>query len=57
VFTWNGFSKGEPLALYTEISHRSCGADRTQVFLAFSRTPRTHPAWEEMRAIRKDTQC
>ena len=57
VFTWNGFSRGEALALYTEISHRSCGADRTQVFLAFSRTPRTHPAWEEMRAIRKDTQC
>jgi len=55
--TWNGFSKGEALTLFTEISHRSCGTDRSQVFLAFSKAPRTHPAWEEMRRIRKDTPC
>ena len=57
VFTWNGFSKGEPLALYTEIAHRSCGTDRSQVFLAFSRSPREHAVWNDMRAIRKDTPC
>lgn len=57
VFTWNGFSKGEALALYTEITHRTCGPDRTQVFLAFSKAPRADAIWDEMRAIRKDTPC
>ena len=57
VFTWNGFSKGEALALHTEVAHRACGADRTQVFLAFSRAPRTHAVWNDMRAIRNDTPC
>jgi hypothetical protein len=57
VFTWNGFSRGEALALYIEIAHRSCGADRSQVFLAFSRAPRGNAVWQEMRSIRKETPC
>jgi len=57
VDTWNGFSRGEALTLYTEIAHRACGAERSQVFLAFSRAARTQPVWEELRRIRKDTPC
>jgi hypothetical protein len=57
VWTWNGFSKGEPLVLHAEITFRDCGADRTQVFLAFSKAPRDHAAWEDLRSIRKDTRC
>ncbi len=57
VYTWNGFSKGEALTLQAEIAHRSCGTDRSQVFLAFSRAPRTAAVWDEMRAIRRQTPC
>lgn len=57
VWTWNGFSRGEPLALQGEITLRACGEERTQVFFAFSRAPRTHAAWEELRGIRRATAC
>ena len=57
VYTWNGFAKGEALTLNTEIAHRSCGTDRSQVFLIFSQAPRTNAFWDEMRRIRKDTPC
>ena len=57
VWTWNGFGKGEPLVLHAEITSRDCGAERTQIFYAFSRAPRTHAAWDELRAIRKATGC
>ena len=57
VWTWNGFGKGEPLLLTTEITTRDCGADRTHIFYAFSRAPRTHAVWDELRAIRKATAC
>lgn len=57
VYTWNGFSKGEALTLNTEIAHRSCGTDRSQVFLIFSQAPRTDAFWDEMRQIRNDTPC
>src|SRR5438128_4082802 len=40
LWTWNGFAKGEPLALDIEIAWRACGAERTQVFFAFSKAPR-----------------
>ena len=51
------FGKGEALALYLEVAQRDCGSDRTQVLFAFSRAPRTHGAWDELRAIRKATAC
>jgi hypothetical protein len=57
VWTWNGFSKGEALALNLEIAHRACGAERTQVFFAISRAERGRPAWKELRDIRADTRC
>jgi hypothetical protein len=57
LWTWNAFARGEPLTLHLEIAHRDCGADRTQIFFAFSRAPRTHAAWEELRGIRKATAC
>ena len=57
LWTWNGFGKGEPLALHLEVSQRDCGAERTQVLFAFSRAPRTHAAWDELRSIRKATAC
>ena len=57
LWTWNGFSKGEPLTLHLEITHRPCGDDRTQIFYAFSKSERTKPAWDELRAIRTATRC
>ena len=57
VWTWNGFGKGEALVLNTEIAVRDCGAERTQVFLAFSKTPRDAKAWPPMRDIREQTRC
>ena len=57
LWTWNAFARGEPLTLHLEIAYRDCGAARTQIFFAFSRAPRTHAAWDEMRAIRKATGC
>lgn len=57
LWTWNGFSKGEPLTLHLEVAQRPCGEDRTHVFFAFSRAARTHAAWDELRAIRKSTAC
>lgn len=56
VRTWNAFSKGEPLLLYGEIGHRSCG-ERMQIFFAFSRSKRDRPIWEGLRAVRKATTC
>ena len=57
VWTWNAFSKGEPIVLNLEITQRSCNAERTQVFFAISKAPRTHAAWNELRRIRGDTGC
>jgi hypothetical protein len=57
VWTWNGFGKGEPLQLNLEIAHRPCGADRTQIFYALSKAPRTQAVWDQLRAIRAATRC
>jgi hypothetical protein len=57
LWTWNGFSGGEPLVLHLEVTQRNCGEDRSQVFFAFSRAARTQPTWEELRGIRQATAC
>ncbi len=57
VWTWNGFSKGEALVLHAEITMRACGTERTQIFHAFSRAPRTQADWEELRGVRQATGC
>lgn len=57
LWTWNGFSKGEDLALHLEVAMRDCGAERTQAFFAFSRAPREHAAWRELREVREATPC
>jgi hypothetical protein len=57
LFTWNGFAKGEPLELHLEIAERPCGADRMQIFYAFSKAARSHAAWQELRGIRAATPC
>ena len=58
LWTWNAFSKGEPLVLNLEITHRACGEDRTQIFYAFSMAERARAsAWEELRRIRDKTAC
>lgn len=57
LFTWNGFSKGEPLTLNMEVAHRPCGGGRTQLFFAYSQAPRSHTAWDALRDIRKATRC
>ena len=56
LWTWNGFSRGEPLALHVEATDRACG-ERTQVLYLFSLAPRTHAAWDELRSIRAATPC
>ncbi len=57
LWTWNAFSKGEALTLHLELVHRACGAERTQVLLAFSRAARIAEPWGELRAIRQATAC
>jgi len=57
LWTWNGFAKGEALVLHLEVTHRACGADRSQVFFAFSKADRNQPAWKELRDIRTATAC
>ena len=57
LWTWNGFAKGEALVLNLEVTYRACGAERTQIFYAFSMAPRAEPAWKELRRIRDETKC
>lgn len=57
VRTWNAFSKGEPLVLYGEVTHRECGPERMQVFFAFSQARRERPIWEVLRRARQATEC
>ena len=58
LWTWNGFGRGEPLQLHLEVTHRACGADRTQIFYAYSKAPRSQAsAWDELRSIRAATRC
>lgn len=57
VWTWNGFSRGEPLVLNLEVTQRDCPPERTQLFFALSKAPRDRPAWEELRRIRGQTAC
>jgi hypothetical protein len=58
LWTWNGFSKGEPLVLDLEVAQRPCGEERTQVFFTFSKAARVHDdPWSELRAIRAATAC
>jgi len=57
IHTWNGFSKAEPLVLNAEITQRSCGDDRIQVFFAMSMAERTAPIWKDLRAARQATGC
>lgn len=57
VRTWNAFSKGEPLLLFGEVAQRECGADRMQIFFAFSRAKRDRPIWEGLRSARAATPC
>lgn len=54
--TWNAFSRGEPLLLYGEVTQRDCG-ERMQVFLAFSKVPRDHAIWNDLRKVRDATTC
>ena len=57
LWTWNGFSKGEALVLNVEITQRKCTEGRSQVFFAFSKAPREHPAWDSLRHVRDATRC
>lgn len=56
VRTWNPFSKGEAMLLYGEVTQRDCG-ERMQVFFAFSRAPRDHAIWNDLRKVREATTC
>jgi hypothetical protein len=57
IHTWNGFSKAETLVLNAEITQRSCGKDRIQLFFALSMADRSAPIWKELRAVRQATTC
>lgn len=57
IHTWNAFSKAEPLVLNVEIAERRCAAGRMQVFFAIAKAPRSAPAWNELREIRRSARC
>lgn len=57
VHTWNAFNKGEDLRLDIEVAHRTCGAERMQIFFAVSKAKRVDSIWNELRKIRSDTGC
>jgi len=57
LWTWNAFSKGEAVTLNLEITQRACTPERTQVFFAISKAPRSHATWNELRKIRGETTC
>ncbi len=57
VRTWNGFGNAEDLTLNVEITQRTCGPDRLQVFYAISKAPRGNPVWATLRAVRNATTC
>jgi len=55
--TFNGFSKGEPLLLYGEVTQRNCGKERMQIFFALSKSRRDKPIWNSLRKVRGATSC
>jgi hypothetical protein len=57
IFTWNGFAKGEPLALEVEVTRRSCPGGQAQVFYAISRAKRSAPSWADLRKSRQGVSC
>ena len=57
IHTWNGFAKGEPLALEVEVTRRTCAGERAQVFFAVSKAKRSHPVWAELRKVRQGVSC
>lgn len=57
VWTWNAFSKGEPIVLNLEITQRACTEERAQVFFAISRAARNAATWRALREIRGGTGC
>ena len=57
IYTWNGFSKGEPLVLQMEVVQRSCPNGRAQVFYAVSKARRDDAIWSELRKARDGTPC
>ena len=57
IYTWNGFSKGEPLVLQMEVVQRSCPNGRAQVFYAVSKARRADAIWTELRKARDGTRC
>ena len=57
IHTWNAFAKAEDLVLNVEITKRSCGTDRVQVFFAFAKAPRSAAPWKPLRKIRQSSSC
>jgi hypothetical protein len=57
IHTWNAFAKAEALVLNAEITQRSCGPDRIQLFFAMSMAERSAPIWKKLRAARQATPC
>jgi hypothetical protein len=57
IHTWNGFAKGEPLALEVEVTRRSCPGGQAQVFYAISKAARDSALWGELRKARQGVSC
>jgi hypothetical protein len=57
IYTWNGFSKAEPLELEVEVTKRSCPNGKAQVFYAISKAKRSAPIWAELRKARQGVTC
>ena len=57
IHTWNGFAKGEPLALEVEVTKRACPGGRVQVLFLASKVKRNQPVWAELRKVRQGASC
>jgi len=57
IHTWNGFAKGEPLALEVEVTRRNCPNGRAQVLFLASKAKRSEPVWAELRKVRQGASC
>lgn len=57
IYTWNAFSRGEPIRLNVEVTKRSCPGGKAQILFAVSKAARDAPIWNELRAVRERAVC
>jgi len=57
IYTWNAFSKGEPIRLNVEVTKRSCPGGKAQILFAVSKSARSAAIWNDLRAVRERAVC